>query len=70
MQKPSVGRIVHYHGIDGPPRAAIVTATCPENDPELTVDICILCPSSMFFNRAVKFSEEPKPGCWTWPPRV
>lgn len=75
-QKPSVGRIVHYHSYGTPggeykstARAAIVTATYPENEPDY-VDICVLNPEGMFFNRAVKFSEEPTPGCWSWPPRV
>ncbi|AAK94404.1 hypothetical protein Mx8p69 [Myxococcus phage Mx8] len=80
MQKPSVGRVVHYQGADDPPRAAIVTATYPENDPASTtarfpygpdyVDLCVFNPDGTSFARAVKFSESPDLGCWSWPPRV
>ena len=83
--KPSVGRVVHYHSYGTPggeykpePRAAIITeidgfyseethefaGTMPD------VGLCVLNPTGMFFNRSVKYSAEPKPGCWSWPPRV
>lgn len=79
---PSVGRVVHYHSYGTPggeflpeARAAIITAVYPEPpelaDPELLhVGLCVLNPTGMFFNQLVPFSEEPKPGHWSWPPRV
>lgn len=72
-QTPTVGRIVHYQAYGTPggehpsvPRAAIVTAV---HDTE-TVDLCVLNPTGMFFNQRCKFSDEPKGGCWRWPPRA
>lgn len=65
MQKPSVGRIVHYvsHGTpvqpDGTqaftsePRAAIITAV--HND--TCVDLCVLNPTGLFFNTSVLFHD-------------
>ena len=71
-QLPSIGRIVHYQAYGTPggefksePRAAIITRV--EAD---LVDLCVLNPTGMFFNQGVKFSAEPKPGHWSWPPRV
>lgn len=71
-QKPSVGRIVHYHSYGTPggefkplPRAAII-ASVHEND---ECNVVVFNPEGLFFNR-VKFSPEPKPGHWSWPPRV
>lgn len=85
-QKPSIGRIVHYHSYGTPggefkpePRAAIVTKV-HEDDPtfdlhtqepmQLTVDLCVLNPTGIFFNQRVKYSLEPMPGRWSWPPRT
>lgn len=78
---PSIGRIVHYHSYGTPggefkpePRAAIITrvgdaAPVPAHSVPY-VDLAVLNPTGMFFNQDVKFSEEPAPGHWTWPPRV
>lgn len=73
-QKPSVGRIVHYQAYGTPggeyksvPRAAIITDV---TEGSTTVGLCVLNPTGQFFNRDVPYSEEPKPGCWNWPPRV
>ena len=70
-QKPTVGRIVHYQAFGTPggefksvPRAAVVTDVHDENE----VTVCVLNPSGIFFNK-VKYSAEPTPGCWNWPPR-
>lgn len=78
-QKPSVGRIVHYQSHGSPngqhksePRAAIITAVREDvsgKDPQGCVDLCVLNPTGMYFDRATPHSPEPKPGCWSWPPR-
>lgn len=75
--KPSIGRIVHYQSYGTPggeyspePRAAVVTEIHPEAGYTMLVGLCVLNPTGMFFNRAVPYSEEPKPGHWSWPPRV
>ena len=76
-QKPTVGRIVHYHSYGTPggefkpePRAAIVTHV---ND-DGTIDLCAVNPTGLFFNRNVSMGgpdgATPQPGCWNWPPRV
>lgn len=69
---PTVGRIVHYQSYGTPkgeyiplPRAAVITEIHPEN----VVRLCILNPTGLFFCKA-DFSENPKPGCWNWPPKV
>lgn len=80
-QTPAVGRIVHYHSYGTPggeflpePRAAIITAvrSIVPDHPELTqyASLAVLNPTGMFFNENVPYSAEPKPGHWSWPPRV
>jgi hypothetical protein len=82
-QSPSIGRIVHYHSYGTPggeylpePRAAIITAIDQSDMPyataigDTTVALAVLNPTGMFFNQTVPFSEEPKPGHWSWPPRI
>jgi hypothetical protein len=77
---PSVGRIVHYvsYGTPGGEyasvcRAAVVTAV-PSGVFELgamPVDLAVLNPEGMFFNRGVPHSElEHHGGTWHWPERV
>ncbi len=73
--KPTVGRIVHYQAYGTPggeypciERAAVVTQVDIPNEDPMTVGLAILNPTGMFFNPAIKFSEEPKPGCWSWMP--
>lgn len=70
---PTVGRIVHYQSYGTPggeflpeARAAIIAGNI---DADGTADIVVFNPQGLFFNRCA-FSEEPKPGCWSWPPRV
>lgn len=79
MNRPTVGRIVHYQAHGSPngqhksrPRAAIVTEYEPSQDidgPGI-VSLCVLNPTGMYFNVDVPFSAEPAPGHWSWPPRV
>jgi hypothetical protein len=73
-QKPSIGRTVHYQSFGTPggeissaPRAALITEVEPDGS---TVGLFVANPTGCFFNRHVAFSESPKPGCWSWPPRV
>jgi hypothetical protein len=47
------------------------------NDPELLqqelekfVGLCVLNPTGLFFNRAIKFDPDKAPGTWHWPERV
>jgi hypothetical protein len=62
-QIPSVGRTVHYvlYGTPGGEytsecRAAIITAVDADSDGEI-VDLCVLNPTGMFFNRDTVIDE-------------
>jgi hypothetical protein len=74
--KPSVGRIVHYvsYGTPGGEypsvcRAAVITAV---NTDDGNVDLCVLNPEGMFFNRGVELGGDRlhQGGSWHWPERV
>lgn len=81
--KPTVGRIVHYQSHGSPdgkyksvPRAAIVTAIREDGGSfpgapgdGTAVDLCVLNPEGMFFNRMVFLNADGEPGTWRWPPR-
>jgi hypothetical protein len=81
MQKPTVGRIVHYQAYGTPggefpsvPRAAIITEVGHDGIAENfeatgEVGLCVMNPTGLFLNRGVPYSETPRPGCWNWPPR-
>ena len=69
--KPTIARIVNYQSYGTPngeykslPRAAIVTAVHED-----TISLCIFNPTGLFFTDKVYYSEEPKPGHWSWPVR-
>jgi len=85
MQKPSVGRIVHYvsHGSpvreDGTQayksqcRAAIITEVYddPPAGGQEDVGLCVLNPEGVFLQRGRPHDEtEHKGGTWHWPERV
>jgi hypothetical protein len=71
---PTVGRIVHYvsYGTPGGEyqsvcRAAIITAVTDM----FSVDLAVMNPEGMFFNRRVFLNDIGKPGgTWHWPERV
>lgn len=79
---PSVGRIVHYMSYGTPGgeytsqcRAAVITAVrvtvAGHERGAPYVDLCVLNPEGMFFNRNVSYAEvEHSGGTWHWPERV
>lgn len=83
MDKPSVGRVVHYvaYGTPGGEfpagvcRAAVITEVHEPNRPEIegpsSVGLCVLNPTGQFFNRRVAYDGVRKsPGTWHWPERL
>lgn len=70
--KPTIGRVVHYYPTDHQdgqePFAAIVSATTGNAPGETTLRV--LPPAGDLFVAMARHSDEPTPGCWTWPPRV
>lgn len=83
MDKPSVGRSVHYvaYGTPGGEfpagvcRAAVIAQTeapSPEliSDLSTTVDLCVINPTGLFFNQNVPYDEGKRPGTWHWPERT
>lgn len=69
--KPTIGSIVHYQRYGTPggehkaePSPAIITKVLENNECMLFV----VNPSGLYFNQT-PYSEEPKPGHWSWPPR-
>jgi hypothetical protein len=77
---PGVGRIVHYRSYGTPGgeypstcRAAVITAVNPPEDDgdRPTLDLCVLNPEGMFFNRGVyKDANGETGGTWHVPERV
>ncbi|NGP62728.1 hypothetical protein FLT15_31675 [Paenibacillus thiaminolyticus] len=63
-QKPSIGRIVHYHVEDCEPLAAIITAVVADK----VVDLCVFAPDGISFQKNVLYGEDD--ARWSWPPRV
>ena len=78
IQKPSLGRVVHYvsrGSADGrfapKPRAAIITEVLDSIDPAApAVSLSVFNPTGLFFDTEVPYSPDYKPGHWSWPPRV
>jgi hypothetical protein len=84
MQKPSVGRIVHYLSMGSPVdvdgnqryeskcRAAVITEVSGEaNDNGQCVSLCVLNPTGQLFNEHTCQDEaKHEGGTWHWPERV
>ena len=71
--KPSIGRIVHYQRYGSPagehkaePSPAIVTQVFEDGE---TCQLFVMNPNGVYFNKT-PYSDEPKPGHWSWPSRV
>lgn len=75
-QVPSVGRRVHYCGLDTPGgeyqagvcRSADITEVDRPGDPESPVGLAVANPTGLFFNQHVPFGDAP--GTWHWPEYV
>lgn len=72
-QKVTVGRIVHFvppQANVGPASIKLCAAIVTVVNADGTAELATLGPSSLYFQHAVPFSEEYKPGCFSWPPKV
>jgi hypothetical protein len=74
LQKPSIGRIVWYMRYGSPggehkpePSPAIITQVYDEATGEC--QLFVMNPNGTYHNRT-PYSDELKPGHWSWPPRV
>ena len=75
-QKPSVGRVVHYTSYGTPGgeylpecRAAVVTSVRDDIAGNY-VDLCVMNPTGLFFNREVEYDDMARGGTWHWPEMV
>jgi hypothetical protein len=79
-QQPSVGRTVHYVA-NGTPRGEFPAGVCraaiiTEVDSfsggvaKVSVGLCVLDPSGLFFSRSVPYDAANAPGSWHWPERT
>lgn len=70
MQKPTIGRVVHYHD-EGGPYAAIITEVGKDEWAREVVELVTFGRNSVYFQHAVIFGgEAPEAGTWSWPPIV
>lgn len=67
-QKPSVGRVVHFHE-EGGPYPALITAVNEDG----SVELATFGKNSLYFQHGVHelpAPNAPMKGVWTWPPKV
>lgn len=71
---PSIGRMVHYMRYGSPggehkaePSPAVITQILDAETGKC--QLFVMNPNGVYHN-ATEYSEEPKPGCWSWPPFV
>lgn len=64
--KPSIGRIVHFTTEDNVSFAAIITSIVSGTIVSLTV----FAPNLTYIDCLVEYSDAPKSGCWSWPPKI
>ena len=74
IRKPSIGRIVHYQRYgtaDGSHKAEPSPAVIVKVNDEKTSEcqLFVMNPNGCYFN-PTPYSEDPKPGHWSWPPHV
>lgn len=79
LQPPTVGRAVHYYAEGNSPEeehsgpfAGTVTAVLPDTGAMQHVHLVVFFPGNNHGHAktSVPYSEQPKKGCWSWPPRV
>jgi len=71
--KPSVGRIIHFappQECTGPESLTLYPAIITQVNEGGTVELVTFGPNSVYFQHSISFSEELKPGTWSWPPKV
>lgn len=73
--KPTVGRIVHYYSetadeeLNKKPHAALVVHVYANPDAYVGLQVFARLPKEYDMRTSAPFSETPKPGHWSWPPR-
>lgn len=65
----TVGRIVHYHSYNEK-GACAYGAIVTQVNADGSVELCTFGPNSVYFQHGVNYSEAPKEGHWSFPPRV
>lgn len=77
MDKPSIGKIVHYvsYGTPGGEylsvcRAAIITGVFDDDVEGEGVSLAVFSPQGTFFNTSSYDGDRRSPGSWHWPERV
>lgn len=70
--KPTLGRIVHFvppQECVGPKSLTMYAAIIAQVNDNDTCELATVGPNSLYFQHHVPFSQDYKPGHWSWPPR-